>query len=128
MSDTEAQPRRRLLLADDEPSMRKVLELRLNFWGYAVRCANDGAEAVQLAAAEIPDLILLDVMMPGMDGLQACRHLKADPKTCEIPVVLVTAKDTRGLAEQVQASGADAFLQKPYDYTVLQRLIQRLLR
>lgn len=85
----------RILVVDDvEPNVR-LLEAKLTLEYYEVLTAGDGATALQIAADERPDIILLDVMMPGMDGFETCRRLKADPVTRHIPVVLVTALDGR---------------------------------
>lgn len=112
-----------VLVADDEDSMRKILEKRLAASGYAVLTAQDGAIALQLAKERKPDVILLDVMMPGIEGLEACRRLKAAPETAKIPVVIVSAKESKGFRQEVMAAGADALVQKPYEFRELVKLI-----
>ena len=116
-----------ILFADDEPSVRKVLGRRLGLWGYQVVIASDGTEALRIAEARPPDLVLLDVMMPGLDGMEVCRRLKAMPQTARIPVILITAKDIQILEPELHAIGAFAFLAKPYSATMLLRTIQRAL-
>ena len=117
---------KRILIVDDEESMRKVLAKRLTFWGHTVVTAKDGQEAIAFAMLHRPDLILLDIMMPVIDGFQACRQLKAVRDTCHIPVVFVTAKSSKDLPAQARAAGADGVIQKPYDFTELSDMIQRL--
>ena len=96
----------RILVVDDvEPNVR-LLEAKLTLEYYEVLTAMDGATALEIAAAERPDIILLDVMMPGMDGFETCRRLKADPVTRHIPVVLVTALD--GREDKIKGLGVGA--------------------
>lgn len=82
---------KKILIVDDEPGVRKILSLRLEGKGYAVLTANDGVEAVQLARQENPDLILLDLTMPVMDGSQAAAILRSDEATKHIPIIFLTA-------------------------------------
>jgi len=82
----------RILIADDEPDIRLVLRTRLERDGYSVLEARDGAEAVAMAQAEMPDLIVLDVMMPEMDGVEVCNRLRASFTTRGIPVIMLTAR------------------------------------
>ena len=121
-----------VLVVDDDPSMRKVLQRRVETWGYAVLSAGGGAEALRLAQERQPDLILLDVMMPGLDGLEVCRQLARAPSTRHIPVILISAKASQISGEEVEASGAFAALQKPYDpsdlLTRMQEALQRGIR
>ena len=120
-------PKRLVLIVDDEESMRKVLERRVRAWGFEVKSVRDGEEALRAAAQEPPALVLLDVMMPGLDGLEVCRRLKAQAPTHAIPVIFVTAKDSKQFPEQARASGVDAYLYKPYDAAALLTLIQKLI-
>ena len=114
-----------ILIADDEPDMRVLLRDLFEEEGYRVLTAADGQQAVALALSHLPAVILLDVMMPKMDGIQACRILKSDPRTAHIPVALLTA--TRALVLN-SGSGADADLPKPFDLEVLLSLTERLAR
>ena len=116
-----------ILVADDEASMRKVLSLRLGSCGYKIILVADGCEAVQLAKERRPDLVLLDVMMPRLDGFETCRTLKAAQETRDIPVLLITAKDSESLSADVRASGADGYVRKPYDYQELLDSIRDVL-
>jgi two-component system cell cycle response regulator len=118
----------RILVVDDvEPNVR-LLEAKLTLEYYEVLTAADGATALQVAADERPDLILLDVMMPGMDGFETCRRLKADPVTRHIPVVLVTALDGREDKMKGLEAGADDFVTKPIDDVILFARVKSLVR
>ncbi len=118
----------RILVVDDvEPNVR-LLEAKLTIEYYDVLTCQDGATALILAHDEQPDIILLDVMMPGMDGFETCRRLKADPVTKHIPVVLVTALDGREDKIKGLDAGADDFLTKPLDDVVLFARVKSLTR
>ena len=118
----------RILVVDDvEPNVR-LLEAKLTLEYYEVLTAMDGASALEVAAAERPDIILLDVMMPEMDGFETCRRLKADPVTRHIPVVLVTALDGREDKIKGLEAGADDFVTKPIDDVILFARVKSLVR
>ncbi|GAA0869317.1 PleD family two-component system response regulator [Brevundimonas basaltis] len=118
----------RILVVDDvEPNVR-LLEAKLTLEYYEVLTAMDGATALEIAAAERPDIILLDVMMPGMDGFETCKRLKADPVTRHIPVVLVTALDGREDKIKGLGAGADDFVTKPIDDVILFARVKSLVR
>jgi CheY-like chemotaxis protein len=116
-----------VLLADDDEAMLKVLERRLASWGYRVLFARDGEETLRVAKAERPVLVLLDVMMPGMDGLEACRRLTRDPATSGIPVVLLSAKASQISGEEVREAGARKAVQKPYEPEELLQIIREMI-
>ena len=122
----------RILVVDDIEANVRLLEAKLTAEYYDVLTAGNGPEALARAAADEPDIILLDVMMPGMDGFQVCRRLKDDPATRHIPVVLVTALDGRDDRIQGLEAGADEFLTKPIDdaqlHYHLSRAIERQLQ
>ncbi len=118
----------RILVVDDIEANVRLLEAKLSAEYYTVLTASDGATALAVAAAEKPDIILLDVMMPGMDGFQVCRRLKDDPLTRHIPVVLVTALDGRGDRITGLDAGADEFLTKPIDDVLLFARVKSLTR
>ncbi len=108
--------RRRVLVVDDEPDIRSVAGLALDrVGGMDVMVAASGAEALQLAMASPPDAIVLDVMMPGMDGPATLEALRAEPATAEVPVVFLTAKAQAAELERLLALGADGVLAKPFD-------------
>ncbi|ATQ42654.1 PleD family two-component system response regulator [Caulobacter mirabilis] len=118
----------RILVVDDIEANVKLLEARLSAEYYEVLTASDGPTALALAAAEQPDIVLLDVMMPGMDGFQVCRRLKEDVATRHIPVVLVTALDGRNDRIAGLEAGADEFLTKPIDDVMLFARVRSLTR
>ncbi|MFZ5668009.1 MAG: PleD family two-component system response regulator [Pseudomonadota bacterium] len=118
----------RILVVDDIEANVKLLEAKLTAEYYEVLTANDGPTALAVAAAEVPDIILLDVMMPGMDGFAVCRRLKDDPVTRHIPVVLVTALDGRSDRIEGLEAGADEFLTKPIDDVMLFARVRSLTR
>ncbi|WP_396592900.1 PleD family two-component system response regulator [Brevundimonas sp. R86498] len=118
----------RILVVDDVEANVRLLEAKLTLEYYDVLTCQDGATALLLAAAEQPDIILLDVMMPGMDGFETCRRLKADPRCNHIPVVLVTALDGREDRIKGLEAGADDFVTKPLDDLVLFARVRSLTR
>ncbi|RAK69166.1 PleD family two-component system response regulator [Phenylobacterium kunshanense] len=118
----------RILVVDDIESNVRLLEAKLSAEYYEVLTASDGPTALAMAAAERPDIVLLDVMMPGMDGFQVCRRLKDDPETRHIPVVLVTALDGRADRVAGLEAGADDFLTKPIDDVMLFARVRSLTR
>jgi DNA-binding response OmpR family regulator len=115
---------RKILVADDEHNIRHILDFSLAAEGFQVLAASSGDEVVALAALELPDLIILDIMMPGGDGLEACRRLKADERTSQIPVILLTARNQPVDREAGRSAGADDYVTKPFSP---QRLIDKVL-
>lgn len=118
----------RILVVDDQAANVRLLEARLQAEYFDVCTASDGFEAIEVARNQQPDLILLDVMMPRMDGYETCAKLKADPSTRHIPVVMVTALDQREDRIRGLESGADDFLTKPIDDVALFARVRSLLR
>jgi CheY-like chemotaxis protein len=122
----------RVLVVDDEPAMRALCRVNLQLDGMEVLEARDGREAVTVAAAEHPDLVLLDVMMPGLDGWHVAEQLESDPGTREIPIVFMTALAAADDRRRGAAAGAVGYLTKPYDPlelgTVVKRTLERLAR
>src|ERR1700737_1447569 len=118
----------RVLVVDDVDVNVRLLEAKLSSEYFTVVTASSGEEALRLAHSEHPDIILLDVMMPEMDGFEVCRRLKADPLTDEIPVVMVTPLS--GVAARVRGlqSGADDFLTKPVNDVALFARVRSLVR
>lgn len=111
----EPPPRTRILVVDDEPKNRELLRDLLEFNGYAVIEADDGMAALKQIETESCDVILLDVRMPRMGGLETCRRLKANPKTAHIPVLMITAMTEREERNQGIEAGANDYLTKPID-------------
>jgi CheY-like chemotaxis protein len=116
----------RVLVADDEPLTAEMMALMLTFRGYEVVCAADGAEALARARETKPDVILLDVIMPEMEGLAVTRALRDDPELRTRPVVLFSSADESEV--EWREAGADLFVQKPIDIRTLPELVASLLR
>jgi DNA-binding response OmpR family regulator len=105
----------RVLVVDDEPTIRQLLAINLLAEGIHVAAVPDGFSARRAALSDPPDLIILDVMMPGLDGLELLRELRGDPRTADIPVVLLTARTSDAEVWAGWAAGADYYLTKPFD-------------
>jgi len=126
---TPGAPRRsKILIVDDEPFNVDYLEQELADLGYETISATNGQEALDKVAADAPDLILLDVMMPGMDGFTVCRRLKAQEETRLIPIVIMTALDAKADRITGIQAGADDFLTKPVDEAELVARIETALK
>jgi signal transduction histidine kinase len=118
----------KILIVDDEPLNRQLLEVMLAPEGFQLMTAGTGEAALEIVARQPPDLILLDVMMPGMDGFQVTARLKGDPATKAIPVIMVTALDDRDARMMGLSAGAEDFLSKPVDRAELSARVRNLLR
>jgi CheY-like chemotaxis protein len=117
----------KILIVEDNTDVREMLSERLKRKTYHTRQAGNGREALEQAARDRPDLILMDVSMPDMDGLEATRRLKADPALCAIPVIILTAHAYAEDQAKARAAGCDDYLPKPVDFAALLRKIQALL-
>src|SRR4030067_1426490 len=116
-----------ILIVDDSPLIVEVVSKCLAGHGYRIFTASNGIEAIEKTFRELPDLILLDVMMPRMNGYQACRLLKADPETCNIPIVMLTVKDQASDRYWGIQTGADAYLSKDSVQSTLLKTVDELL-
>lgn len=118
----------RVLLAEDNKDTLEVLRRGLEWLNYEIIAAKDGIEAVELATSEVPDLIILDVVMPKMDGLEAASQIKNNPKTQVIPILAITAMAQAGDQKKCLQSGCDAYIAKPFTFEKLEAAIKRLLK
>ncbi|HMB22203.1 MAG: HD-GYP domain-containing protein [Chloroflexota bacterium] len=113
-----------ILIVDDEYAGRETLQSILESEGYQLQMAENGLQAIEKAKRFLPDVILLDVMMPGMTGFETCRRIRSDPEIAEIPVVMLTALDDRDSLLTALQAGADDFISKPFDrYELRARLL-----
>jgi adenylate cyclase len=118
----------RILIVDDQPMNVDIFKARLAVQGYELLTATDGAEALAVARAHHPDLMLLDIMMPRIDGIEVCKRLKADPSLPFIPIIMVTARaDSKDIVAGLDA-GADEYLTKPVDQAALVARVKSMLR
>jgi DNA-binding response OmpR family regulator len=120
-------PDARVLLVDDDPVILKLLQVNFEMEGYTVSTANDGVEGLEKARAERPDIVLLDIMMPRMDGLEVTRALKGDDATKAIPIILLSAKAQASDVKAGKDMGADDYLTKPFDPLELLDRVKELL-
>ena len=116
-----------LLVADDDEDILTLVQLRLSRSGYEVVVARDGEEALRLAREKQPDLAVLDWMMPKASGLEVLRAIRADADTCDIPVVLLTARASEADIQEGLAAGADDYIAKPFSPQELAARIQVIL-
>ena len=126
VSTAEGKPAAKILVVDDTPSNVKVLRTLLAVRGYTVITAENGQDALDKAASEPPELILMDVVMPVMDGYEACHRLRALPATKDVPIVMVTASGPQEKAKAL-AVGANDMIMKPVDPEAVLALVATLL-
>lgn len=120
--------KKRILIVDDEPDLVKFMQARLQQAGHEVLTASDGQEGLIMARRERPDLVLLDLMLPKMDGYKVCRMLKLDQKYKNIPIIMLTAKGEEADKALGFEAGADAYIIKPYEHGVVLSKIEELLK
>lgn len=112
-----------ILVVDDDPAIRKVLAQNLSLEGYEVTTVSDGEEALETVAAAVPDLVILDVMMPRLDGYGVLEKLRAESDTEDLPVILLTAKSSADDVWEGWQRGADYYMTKPFDIEELLRFM-----
>jgi CheY-like chemotaxis protein len=122
-----AEKKKKILFIEDEPDQIVMISLRLERNGYKVISSLDGEEGIEMAVKEKPDLILADVIMPGIDGFEVCRRLRKNPTTKHIPIISTTAAGMDDVEHQCLTAGADDCVRKPYDSADLLLKIKRLL-
>ena len=120
--------KRRILIVDDETEMVEMETVRLKASGYEVAAAYDGKNGLQQVRFWQPDLVILDIMLPQMDGYEVCEALKKDPQTRKIPIILVSAMDEKYDTRLGQKVGADFYFTKPFEPVVLMAKIRELLK
>jgi len=118
--------KKRVLLAEDHPGTMEVMQTELEVLGYEVVVAQDGQEAVEKAATELPDLIVMDIIMPKLDGFQAAARIRENPRTKDIPILAATALARPGDREKCLESGCDGYIAKPFTHRQLGAAIDRL--
>jgi two-component system, OmpR family, phosphate regulon response regulator PhoB len=118
---------RRLLIVDDEDGVRSLVRITLDNEGYEIFEASEGGEALRLVRAHGPDLVLLDVMLPDMSGIEICRILKQDPATSSTTVVMLTAKAQSADLGEAEDAGADGYFTKPFSPIALVRKVEEIL-
>jgi DNA-binding response OmpR family regulator len=123
-----AMKQERIIVIEDEPDILEVIEYNLVRDGYKVLTSRDGEQGLQKVRKEAPDLVVLDIMLPGMDGIEVCRRLKTDPLTSSIPVVMVTAKTDETDVVLGLGVGADDYIRKPFSPKELVARVKAVLR
>lgn len=118
---------KKILVVDDEVALTKVVEIRLKAAGYDVILAHDGQEGLEKAKTENPDLMILDLMLPKMDGFKVCGLLKSDARYKKIPIIIYTARVQDSDQQLGKEVGADAYITKPFDSQVLLGKVKDLL-
>lgn len=122
---------KKILVIDDEPELVKAVEVRLKTSGYEVEVAYDGSAGIAKAEEIKPDLILLDIVMPKMDGYEVCKRLKDDPETKDIPIIVLTASVAAGqqeLEKKCMSAGANGAIMKPFETSELLDMVSQALR
>jgi len=119
---------RRILIVEDEESLLKLESILLTTRGYKVTGVTDGLKALEEIKKARPDLVLLDIMIPGIDGFEVCRRIKADPETASLPVVMLTAKKSSADQARGVEAGADAYITKPFKSGKIIEVVEELLR
>jgi len=118
---------KRILLVDDHQTVFRLLEAIVRIKGYELLYAECGQQGIVMARQELPDLVLLDVMMPDIDGFKVCQYLKENPETKDIPVMFLTARGAEGDLETGRKVGADGFMTKPFQTIEVLKQIEKLL-
>ena len=116
-----------ILVAEDNEATLNLIETQLTLLGYRVTTAKNGVEAIAKAIAELPDLIVMDIQMPVMDGLDAASQIRKEPTTQVIPILAATAKTMSGDKERCLAAGCNDYIAKPFTHRQLQFAIEKLL-
>jgi CheY-like chemotaxis protein len=116
-----------ILIVDDHPDLVEMLEIALKFFGYEVLVAHNGLKAIEIATLKLPDLIVMDMFMPVMNGIQATSLIRQDPTTKDIPILAATANAAPEYRERCIAAGCDDYISKPFTHQKFIALINKLL-
>ncbi len=119
--------RKKILIVEDIPALIHILQLEVQRLGYETILASNGEKAVEIATAQLPNLIMMDIMMPEMDGLEAARRIRENPQTGTSPIIAVTALSSRKDKQKCLDSGCDDYLSKPFTASQLSSSISKLL-
>ena len=117
-----------VLLVEDNPATVDIIQTELEFLGYETIVADNGKKAVEMAAAHLPDLIIMDISLPKMDGLEATALIRKNPKTKSIPILAATARALPGDKEKCLQGGCDGYIAKPFTHRELGAAIKRLIK
>lgn len=120
--------KRKILLVEDNPATIDVIQKELEFLGYESVVAEDGKEGVEKASSSLPDLIIMDISLPKMDGLEASTAIRKNPKTQTIPILAATARALPGDKEKCLQAGCDDYIAKPFTHRELGAVIKKLLK
>lgn len=115
----------RILVVEDQDSIRRMIEALVGARGYEVTAVGTGTKAIDVAATEPPDMVLLDLMIPGYDGFEVCRRLRSDPRTQSTPILIISALDDPESRAKAAAAGATAYYTKPFSPMALLKEIER---
>jgi len=118
---------KKILIVEDDPDQVEALSIRLRQQGYSVLNALNGADGIERAHNERPDLVLLDLSLPDQEGLDVCAKLADDPRTCGMPVIVVSGQDRPNIVRETRAAGCEFYVHKPYDPNALLTLIRAAL-
>ncbi len=118
----------RILIVDDEPDIVEAVKMRLENYGYDIIKAINGLEAIEKSKTEKPDLIILDVMMPGLDGFEVCRRIRHDPETSSIPIIFLTVAGGAEHRQRGLQAGAQVYIAKPFESEILVDEVKKLLK
>ena len=115
-----------ILLVDDDPAIRKILSQSFEMEGFVIYQASDGEEALEVIDSSLPDLVILDVMMPKMNGFEVLKSVRGSPKTEDLPVVMLTARSSQEDVWEGWREGVDYYMTKPFDIEELLRFVDRI--
>lgn len=120
--------KKKMLLVEDNPATVDIVQTELEFLGYETMVADNGKKAVEMAATHLPDLIIMDISLPKMDGLEATAQIRKNPKTKTIPILAATARALPGDKEKCLQGGCDGYIAKPFTHRELGAAIKKLIK